>query len=171
MNFENLPTKIDLPYPEIIDAIDNKDTVRVIKNLATSRESELTASLQYIYQSVVADNILPQVAEELEEIGVVEMHHLDMLMHAIVEFGGDPTYTDSRGNYFSTQSVYYSRNLKQILDTNIDGEYAAIEAYKRASEMVDNASLKELFARIILDEECHIKIFKYIRESIEFLSL
>ena len=92
-------------------------------------------------------------------------------MHAIVEFGGTPTYTDGRGNFFSTSSVFYSKKLKEFLDANIEGERMAIEAYRRAIQSVENVSLKKLFERIIIDEEHHIKIFKYIRENVEFLSI
>lgn len=171
MNFETMPVRLDEPYPEIEDAVEDKNTVMVLKNLASSNNSELLASLQYIYQSVISDSVMPEVAHVLEEIGIVEMSHLEMLMNAVVEFGGDPTYADSRGNFFSASNVFYSKKLKEFLDANIEGEHMAIEAYRKAINMVDNASLKALFSRIIKDEELHIKLFRAIRENIQFLSI
>ena len=171
VNLENMPVRLNEPYPEIEGAVDDRNTVRILKNLASSSESELTASMQYMYQYVVSDSVMPDVAKTLEEISIVEMTHLEMLMHAMTEFGGDPTYTDARGNYFSTSSIFYSKKLKEFLDANIEGEKMAIEAYKNAIRAVQNESLKQLFARIIKDEELHIKIFKHIRENVQFLSL
>ena len=171
MNLEKMPVRLNEPYPEIEDAVDDKSTVRVLKNLASSCTSELSASMQYIYQYVISSGVMPEGADTLEEIAIVEMSHLEMLMHAIVEFGGTPIYEDARGNYFSASSVLYSKKLKEFLDANILGEEQAIRDYKRATQLVENESLKRLFERIIKDEECHIKIFKYIRENVEFLSL
>ena len=57
-----------------------------------------------------------------------------------------------------------------MLEQNIIAETRAIENYSNAINKVSNESLKALFARIIEDEECHIKIFKYLKDSVQFLS-
>lgn len=171
MELKDLELKSTLPYPEITGATDDPRTVAILKNLASSRESELSAILQYIYQSVVSSSVMEDVADVFEEIAIVEMMHLDMLMHAIVDFGGVPKYEDSQGNTFCTNCVNYSMKLREMLDANIKGEMAAIKAYEEAIKYVNNESLKALFARIIKDEECHLKTFKYIRDNVKFLSL
>ena len=91
----DIDVKINKPYPEIAGAKENMHTVAVLKNLATSKTGELGGILQYIYQSVIADKSNPEIAGIFEEIGIVEMMHLDMLMHAIVAFGGIPKYGGS----------------------------------------------------------------------------
>ena len=171
MNFEDIKVKIDKPYPEITNAKDDPQTVAVIKNQANTRGGELRAILQYTFQSVIADNVEEEIASIFEEIGIVEMMHLDMLMHAITDFGGIPEYTDSQRNSFNANYVNYTTNLNEMLDNNIQGESLAIENYKQAIKMVSNQSLKDLFARIIEDEEQHIKVFKKIRDSVRFLSV
>ena len=112
-----------------------------------------------------------EIASIFEEIGIVEMMHLDMLMHAITEFGGSPEYNDSQRNSFNSNFVNYTTKLSEMLENNIQGESLAIENYKQAIMRVDNESLKQLFARIIEDEEQHIKVFKKIRDSVRFLSI
>ena len=171
MNFNDIDIKINKPYPEIVDAKENRETVAILKNLASSRAGEMTAVLQYIYQSVIADKTTEEIASIFEEIGVVEMMHLDMLMHAITMFGGIPKYEDAQGNYFNTATLNYNMKLKDMLDNNIRGEMMAIENYKDAIRRVDNESLKRLFARIIEDEQRHIEVFKLIRDSVCFLSI
>ena len=38
-------------------------------------------------------------------------------------------------------------------------------------QVLENQSLKDLFARIIEDEQRHLEIFKTIRDSVEFMSV
>ena len=168
---KDLELKVSAPYPEIKGASDDPMTVAVLKNLMASRGSELRGVLQYMYQSVVADTSNEEIASILEEIGIVEMMHLSMLMHAITEFGGLPKYEDSRGNAFNTQYINYTPKLREMLDNNINAEKMAIDGYNDAIGKVKNESLKNLFRRIIEDEQKHIEAFKYLRDSVQFLSL
>lgn len=168
---KDIEVRVNKPYPEITGATGNPMTVAILKNLASSRTSELSGVLQYIYQSVVADKTNSEIADVLEEIGIVEMTHLDMLMHAITDFGGIPKYEDSKGNMFTSQYINYTPKLKDMLDANIVSEKRAIEEYKQAIDRVKNESLKDLFRRIIEDEERHIEIFEHLRDSVQFLAL
>jgi bacterioferritin len=171
MNFEDVVVRSNKPYPEIVGAQSDSRTVCVLKNLATSRVGELGAILQYTYQGVVADKIMQDVAKILEEISIVEMMHLEMLMHAITEFGGIPKYEDCQGLSFNAKYVNYSMKLHEMLNNNILGEKTAINNYQQAINLVENESLKKLFARIIEDEEMHIKVFEKIKNNVEFLSI
>ncbi len=171
MDFQDIEVRINKPYPEIVGAVDDSNTVAILKNLANSRIGEMTASSQYVFQSVVADKTNEEIAEIFEEIGVVEMMHLDMLMHAIADFGGVPRYEDANGNYFNTANLNYSLKLMDMLDNNIRAETIAIDNYMLAIERVKNQSLKDLFARIIEDEKRHIEIFKKIKNNVEFMSI
>lgn len=171
MDFENIKVRVDKPYPKIVGANTDPMTVGVLKNLAQGRVGELNAVLQYIFQSVVADKTKDEIGEIFEEIGIVEMTHLDMLMHAITDFGGVPRYEDSTGNQYNTGNINYSIKLKDMLNNNIQAEQKAIEHYNEAIKRVKNESLKDLFKRIIEDEQQHIRVFKYILDSVEFLSV
>ncbi len=171
MNFQDIEVRINKPYPEIVGAVDDSNTVAILKNLANSRIGEMVASSQYVFQSVVADKTNEEIAEIFEEIGVVEMMHLDMLMHAISDFGGVPRYEDANGNYFNTANLNYSLRLADMLDNDIRAETIAIDNYMLAIDKVKNQSLKDLFARIIEDEQRHIEIFKKIKNNVEFMSI
>lgn len=171
MELGNIKVRLDKPYPKILNATNDQMAVNILKNLAGSRTSELTAVLQYIYQSVIADKSADEIGAIFEEIGIVEMTHLDLLMHAITDFGGTPKYEDSQGNQFNSNYINYTVKLKEMLNNNILAEQRAIEQYNEAIKRVKNESLKELFRRIIQDEELHIKVFKYLKDSVEFLSI
>ena len=171
MNFKEIEVKINKPYPEIVGAEFDKTTVAVLKNLASGRIGELAGVMQYVYQSVVADGKNEDIANIFEEIGIVEMMHLEMLMFAISDFGGVPKYDDSMGNFFNTANLNYSIKLMDMLDGNIKAETMAIENYQMAISKVKNKSLKELFERIIEDEKRHLEIFKQIKDNVEFMSV
>ena len=171
MNFDDMDIKVNKPYPEIVDAKEDMNTVAILKNLANSRVGEMTAVLTYIYQSVIADKTKEKIAGIFEEIGIVEMLHLDMLMHAITMFGGVPKYEDSQGNFFNTANLNYSMKLKDMLDNNIKSEQVAIENYRMAISRVKNQCLRDLFERIVEDEQRHIEIFKQIRDGVQFMSI
>ncbi len=171
MDLDNIKVRINKPYPKIVGASVDPMTVNIIKSLASSRLGELTAILEYTYQSVIADKSKEDIGSIFEEIAIVEMTHLDMLMHAITEFGGIPKYEDGAGNQFTSNYINYNTKLKDMLDNNIIAEQRAIEQYRESILRVKNQSLKDLFSRIIEDEEQHVKVFKYLKDSVEFLSL
>lgn len=171
MNFDDLEVRINKPYPEITDAQEDTNIVAILKNLTTGRFGELAGVLQYVYQSVIADKTRQDIAKIFEEIGIVEMMHMDMLMHSITDFGGVPKYEDSKGNFFNTANVNYALKLRDMLENNIRAETLAIDNYQNAILRVNNQSLKDLFKRIIEDEQRHLEVFKLIRDNVEFMSV
>lgn len=171
MNLDNIEVRVNKPYPEIENAQDDITTVAVLKNLASSRVGELPAVLEYVYQSVVADKTNEEIAKVFEEIGIVEMLHLDMLMHSMTMFGGVPKYDDAQGNFYNTATLNYPLKLRDMLENNIRAESLAIENYNMAINKVKNESLKKLFERIIEDEKRHLEIFKRIRDNVQFMSI
>ncbi len=154
-------------YPQIVDAECNEYYVRLLYNLRSSCESEMTAILQYLYQHDILKKSNKEIAYILEEISLVEMHHMELLGEAIVAFGGKPCYIDADGKPFNTCCVAYYTNLKDILRKNIQDEQNAVEAYRNTAKLVDNESLKNLLLTIAEDECVHIKIFKTLLEDID----
>lgn len=171
MEILDVDLKVKQPYPQIEGAVDDPQTVAIIKDLATGRDGELCAVLTYIFQSTIADKTNDDIGEIFEEIAIVEMHHLGLLMHAICDFGGTPKYEAGNGAPFNANSVNYNTKLKDILEIDIREEQGAIASYNQAIKMVKNQSLKDLFARIILDEQKHIEALKQIRAKVQFLSV
>ncbi len=169
MELKELKVRASAPYPSITDATNNAKTVRVIKNLMSGYDGELRAVLQYFYQSSLCNKIQPEISKILEEISVAEMMHMELLSHAIVDFGGTPMYDNAQGYFFNTEVVAYQTKLKDILDINIKSEEIAIRDYTNAINMVENQSLKNLFKRIIEDEKIHLEIFTYLRNTIKFM--
>ena len=154
-------------YPEIVGAKPCERTVRLLYDLRSGRESELTAILQYIYQNEVLAKCNKEVAFILEKIAIVEMHHLELLGDAIIAFGGKPCYIDSDGFDYNTSSVAYYTDLRSILEKDIKDEEFAVQAYRHTAQMVDNESLRELLNAIADDECVHIKILTALLDDLD----
>ncbi len=171
MEINNIQIRLNSLYPEIVEADNNPQTVGILKDLLSSRDGEMSGIMQYIYQSRLAFKVEPEVSQLLEEIAVVEMEHMELLMDAIIAFGGTPKYDNGRGQMFNAGYVNYTTKLKDMLEANMAGEDRSISDYTRAQKMVKNQSLKELLNRIIEDEKLHLNAFKTIYKTVKFLSV
>lgn len=171
MDLSNYTVKVNEPYPEIEGAVASPTTVQILKNLAFGKMGELGGILTYIFQSNIADKTDDDLGELFEEIAITEMVHLNLIMHAITLFGGTPKYENENGVFFNTAWLDYSTKLKDMLEHNIAGEQQAIANYGEAIKRVNNDSLKQLFNRIIKDEQLHLNVFTHLKDSVQFLSI
>lgn len=171
MNFDNLLVKVNEDYPKIVDEKQDYATVSILKNLANGKLGEVASSMQYMFQSVVSENFNEDISKFFEEVAIVEMKHQELLMEAIIKFGGIPKYDDNMNNNFNTSSVNYSLKLNEMLDCDIKSENFAIEQYDLASSKVTNESLKNLLLRIKEDEILHLKGLVDIKNNVTFFSL
>lgn len=171
MNFDDIEIKINKPYPALTDIKEDKTTVMILKNLVSNKSGILSSVLRLIYQSVVADKTNTEIGEIFEEIGVVKITHMDMLMHAICMFGGNPKYEDAQGNIFNTGNVFYSIKLKDMLEFNIQNCNQTIQNYNNAMDKIENSSLKSLLERLKQDEENFKQTFTKILNGVQFLSI
>ena len=171
MNLSNIVLKQVGEYPQIVGAnMDNK-TVGVLKDLISARGGELNSVLQYIYQSTIADITDADLGELFEEIAIIDMEHIGLLMHAITDFGGKPTYENSNGVPFNANCVRYLDKLKEMLSLNISETETSIDNYHRAIEMVNNESLKQLLGHIVKNKHLRLDALKQIISTVKFLSV
>lgn len=155
---------INLPYPKIEGTTYPQD-IRCIVDDYSGRAGELTAILQYSYQQYISHGYDEELAKDLLGIAIVEMRHHELLGEAIAQMGGDPIMGGTTC-FWSGSNVNYTKNPIAFVRNNIQAEYQAIQNYRRSIACVRNQSLKDLLARIIMDEELHIKIFEDILDRL-----
>lgn len=154
----------DLPYPDLSGLTVDCKNARIIMPAYADSKSEMTAVLQYIFQSInfnVAGN--DKYAAALEEIAIAEMKHLDMLGEALLRMGVSPTYVrrpPELCEFYSTCNVDYSVRPAAMLAADITAENEAIRSYEQMLCKIDNPTLNALISRILLDERMHLKAFK-----------
>lgn len=147
--------KSNLPYPDIKVEKENIEYAKLLMYPYASMISEDTATHLYMYQSFILDDNIGRI---LENIAIVEMHHLEMLAKTINLLGLKPEYK-SNDIPWTSNYVNYNTNLKDILKINIEAETLAIKNYQNLIKVINDKYIRKMLERIIVDEEIHLKIF------------
>lgn len=156
---------LNKPYPQISCIKENRRAACILLKSYAGVCSEMTAVNQYMYHYLKAAGCDPQVPEALRQIAEVELKHLYLLGSVILKLGANPklrTIGETGTNYWSARSVEYGRTVKDMLVLDIESEKEQIKQYERSIRRINNGQIQALLARIIEDEELHIRILNDI---------
>ena len=155
--------KADAPYPSLEEISNDYTTLRLISPAYAGREGELTAVLQYVFQSIVfGENGNREFSKTLLQIAVSEMHHLELLGTVICKLGAPPIFTACPPypvGYYSASCVNFSRTPRQMLCADICAEENAIATYERILLRIKNPPVAAVVSRILEDEKLHLAAF------------
>ncbi len=126
---------------------------KVLYYLNDALKAELTAINQYFLHGKMCENWgYQRLADYNRKESIDEMKHADGLLTRILFLDGTPNMTDMF-------PIKVGSNVKAQLENDMALELAAIkrlnEAIALSREVGDNAS-RELFERILIDEEHHV---------------
>ena len=155
--------KAEGSYPSLDEIGEDFQTLRLISPTYAGREGELTAVLQYVYQSIIFGE-MGETAKSKTILGIAvsEMHHLEILGTMITKLGAPPVFTACPPypvGYYSASCVNYSRNPRQMLCADICAEENAISQYEHILCRIRNAPVAAVISRILEDEKLHLKEF------------
>jgi bacterioferritin len=153
------------PYPPITVEKPNKNYAMLILDDYAGLTSEMTAINQYIYHDFTINKKNPDIAKVIERISLNEMRHLEVLAELIIALGEKPIFYSQSG-YWNGDYVDYGENLLDKLVIDLNSEKEAISKYQRHIALIDDKNIKAILARIILDEEVHVKIFTDLIEKV-----
>jgi len=152
--------KVDEPYPPIKVLEPNPRYARILLDSYSGVVSEMTAINMYLYHHFDAEATLPEFADVVEGVAIVEMHHLEILAKLIILLGGDPRYFGSDGTWWSGRFVdYFTGEPCMQIDADIRAEQAAIKGYRLAIIEIDDPYVQAMLQRIIKDEQLHLDLF------------
>ncbi len=158
------PLIVDMPYPSLSGIEKNPKYVKLIEQAYAGRHGELTAILQYVYQSVYFKKEGKDgTADKIMQIAVAEMKHLKILASLILVLGKDPIYATTGffgPSFFDASFVSYCKSPKKMLIDDLSDELIAIDFYKSAAEDIKDEKVAAVLKRIMLDEELHAVILK-----------
>lgn len=154
INREDNEYQVNLPYPEPQVEGRNRQYARTLLRDYAGRISELTAMLQYTYNSYALKERNPEIAEIMKEIAEVDKIHLDLLGQTILLLGLRPIYGSPR-RYWSGNNVSYDLSLKEILENCIALETELIQNYRQQKRQIRDRYIDALLQRIILDDRLH----------------
>lgn len=168
--FYHLPCKDDAPYPVASDLRPDRRTARMLLLSYGSPDSELTAITQYIYHFMMLSESYRPIAFALKQTAEVEMHHLSLLGNCIRQLGEEPRFWSWRGQmrgYWNGGFVQYGKNIKEMLENDLLGEYCAIDEYRKVLSRVNDPQIAALIGRILADEEVHMRNLESILGTID----
>ena len=152
--------KADLPYPTTEGIVEDLRALRVISPAYAGREGELTATLQYVYQSIYlgAEGEM-KASKLLLDIAVAEMHHIGLLGSLITKLGAPPVFTSCPPypvGFYSASCVNYAKDKREMISADICGEKMAIATYHSMLGSLENNKVAAVIERIIEDEKVHL---------------
>ena len=130
-----------------------KGEPQIIERLNEALFLELGAVNQYwVHFRLLEDWGYTKLAKKERAESIEEMHHADRLVARIIFLEGHP-------NLQSVAPLRIGQNVKEVLESDLAGEYEARTAYKRSreicNELGDYVTMK-LFEELLADEEGHI---------------
>ena len=149
---------------------ENVRALRVVSPAYAGRDGELTAILQYVYQSILLGGSgEKELSALLLSIAVEEMRHLQILGTLIVKLGAPPVFTACPPypvSYYSASCVNYAKSPRAMLAADISAERTAISEYERMIACLGNEPAAAVLARIRDDEEEHLRRLRDAAKSL-----
>lgn len=126
---------------------------RIIEHLNKVLKNELTAINQYfLHAKMLEDWGLKDLAEKERKESIEEMEHADKLMERILFLEGLPNLQD-------LDKLMIGETVPEMLKFDLELEMTALPDLREAigyAESVDDYVSRELFEKILTDEEEHV---------------
>ncbi len=130
-----------------------KGEKQVIERLNEALFLELGAVNQYwLHFRLLEDWGYQKLAKKERAESIEEMHHADKIVARIIFLEGHP-------NLQSLAPLRIGQNVKEVLESDLAGEYDARTSYKKSREICQDLGdyvTMELFEDLLKDEEGHI---------------
>lgn len=148
------------PYPEVRAERWDRRTAEAILDNVGGGNSEMSAIGLYLYDHWVTAGE-PEVSQALEEISMVEMHHMEIFATLAQQMGEDPRLWgcyQGRKRWWTPGNLPYQRRLGPLLRIAAREEKAAIRKYRAQARWIGDRGIVENLRRVILDEEQHLVV-------------
>jgi len=145
-----------------------KGNGKVIETLNQMLADELTAINQYmVHSEMAADWGYKALHEISEKRAIDEMKHAEMLIGRILFLEGTPIVT-------KLNPIRIGKEVKEQIVNDQSAEMDAIKAYNQAIKVAgefDDFGTREIFEKILKDEEAHIDILESQMSQIEQMGI
>jgi bacterioferritin len=134
-----------------------KGEKQIIERLNEALFLELGAVNQYwLHYRLLEDWGYLKLAKKEREESIEEMHHADRIIERIIFLEGHP-------NLQSVAPLRIGQNVKEVLESDLAGEYDARTSYKKSREICQELGdyvTMQLFENLLKDEEGHINFLE-----------
>ena len=151
------------PYPKI--EVTRPDTAFAKKLLFAfaSERSEMTATANYYYRSVVLQNKNKALSQMMRSLAEVEQKHLEILANLVFLLGYDPKIRTAKNNtptFWNAECLDYKKDAQSILENSIKEEQNAYKTYIFLSRQAKDPRMSRILYRLSLDEKLHVQLLK-----------
>lgn len=127
---------------------------------------ELSSFSDFLYFSIILEDIMPDVSALLEEIALDELEHYRMLSELIRSLGGNPAINTRLrtplADISSDDDIAAINSLPDILRPLIAGEDQATAMYAELVEYAGDNPAAAIFSRFSSDEADHARWLRQI---------
>jgi bacterioferritin len=145
-----------------------KGDKKIIEHLNLALKKELTAVNQYFLHSrMLEDWGVTKLAKHEYNESIEEMHHADELIKRILFLEGVP-------NLQELGKLWIGEDVKEILECDLKLEHDGAAHYREAvsyAETVNDYVSRDLFLKILKDEEGHIDYLETQLSMVESMGL
>ena len=145
-----------------------KGDKKIIEHLNEALKKELTAINQYFLHSRMLDDWgITKLAKHEYNESIEEMKHAEELIDRILFLEGLP-------NLQEVGKLLIGEDVKEILECDLKIELEGVENYKEAvayAESVKDFVSRDLFAKILADEEGHVDYLETQLQMIEDMGI
>ena len=138
-----------------------KGSKELLDALNEALTDELAAIIQYMYHHIMGRGLAsPAVLEMFKAHSMDEMKHAYAIAERVDLLGGVPTITVGR--------IAVGGDLRKMVQDDLDGEYRAIEMYKRYIKLAakeDDPVTRRLLEDILATEEGHANAWETVLEK------
>jgi bacterioferritin len=145
-----------------------KGNEKVLETLNMMLADELTAINQYIVHGEMTSNWGYAALHEINEKRAIdEMKHAEMLIERILFLEGIPIVTE-------LNTIHIGEDVEKQIKNDWKAEFDAIKAYNLAIKVAgeyDDFGTRELFEKILKDEEAHIDLLEAQSDQIKQMGI
>jgi len=145
-----------------------KGDKKILELLNDALKKELTAVNQYFLHARMLDNWgITKLGKHEYKESIEEMHHADALIQRILFLEGLP-------NLQTLGKLFIGENVKEVLECDLKLEIDGVKTYREAvayAEKVKDYVSRDLFAKILADEEGHVDYLETQLEMIKQMGL
>ena len=138
-----------------------KGSKELLNALNEAVTDELAAIIQYMYHHIMGRGMAsPAVLEMFKAHSMDEMNHAYAIAERIDLLGGVPTIT--------VGPIRVGGDLRKMVQDDLDGEYQAIEMYKRyikLAEKEDDPVTRRLLEDVLATQEEHANQWETVLEK------
>lgn len=145
-----------------------KGNDKVLETLNMMLADELTAINQYMVHAEMAEDWGYETLHKISEKRAIdEMKHAEMLIARILFLEGTPIVSNLK-------AIHIGKDIKEQIDNDHKAEFDAIKAYNQAINVTgehDDYGTRELFEKILKDEEGHIDVMESQLDQIDQMGI